>query len=177
MESKNEHDFSIIVTLAGALGIGAILALSQALRIHKSEATFQLSIWTAIAFLSGFNLTFAYLRLVFTHGDMTPQQFRRGGLAVLIVISVGALLYPLGFLPMDVLVDRFAGVGAALCFIAAGLTLIWRVVLTAQVEEDEQEAKEQHAAVGSRPQASPDLMRLNLGARRIDRESRISGQF
>src|SRR4051812_31867481 len=128
IESKNEQDFSIIVALASALGLGAMLALSQALRIHKSEASFQLSIWTGIAFLWGFDLTFAYLRFVFTHGDRAPRSFRRGGLAVLIVMTAGALLYPLRFFPMDVLVDRFAGVGAALCFIAVGLTLIWRAV-------------------------------------------------
>ena len=155
MESEKEQDDSIIVAVAGALGLGAMLALSQALRINKSEASFQLSIWTGIAFLSGFDLTFAYLRFVFTHGNRAPRPFRRGGLAVLIVATAGALLYPIKLFPMDVLVDRFAGVGAALCFIAAGLTLIWNVVLAAQIEEDEQEARQQHATVGSRLKAPP----------------------
>ena len=171
MESKNERDVSILVAVASAIGLGATLALSQALRIDKPKITFQLSIWTGIAFLSGFNLTFAYLRFLFTHGDRTPRLFRRSGLIMLIVMTAGALLYPLRFFPMDVLVDRFAGVGAALCFIASGLTLIWRVVLAAQIEEEEQETKEQHpTTVDPRPQA-PDLARIDWGSTPIDEES------
>lgn len=144
-ESTNEPDFSTIVAFASALGLGAMLALSQALRINSSDVSFHLSIWSGIAFLMGFNVAFAYLRFVFAHGDKTPRLFRRGGLVVLVAMAAGALLYPLRSFPFDVLADRFAGLAAALCFIAAGLTLIWRIVLVAQNEEDEQEAKEHSA--------------------------------
>jgi hypothetical protein len=60
-ESTNERDFSTIVAFASAFGLGAMLALSQALRINGSEVAFHLSIWTGIAFPMGFNAAFAYL--------------------------------------------------------------------------------------------------------------------
>lgn len=138
-ESTSERDFSTIVAFASALGLGTLMTLSQALRINKSGISFHLSIWTGIAFLSGFNLAFAYLRFVFTHGDRTPRLFRLSGLAVLVGISAGALLYPWRFFPMDILVERIAGVGAAFCFIAAGLMLIWRIVPGEESEEERQE--------------------------------------
>jgi hypothetical protein len=79
------------VAVTSSLGLGT-LALSQALCINKSEVSFQLSIWTGIAFLSGFNLAFAYLQFLFTLGDRTPRLFRQGGLAMLIVMTAGALI-------------------------------------------------------------------------------------
>ncbi len=153
-ESKSERDFSTIVAFLSAFGFGAILALLQALRVSKPEFSFHVTNWTAIAFLVGFSSAFAYLRFVFTCGDRTPRLFRRGGLVVLLVMAVGGLLYPFRSLSVDKLANMFAGVGAALCFIAVGLTLIWRIALTADREEQKQEAKEQNpAAMESRPEA------------------------
>jgi len=149
-ESKSERDFSTIVTFSSALGFGAILTLSQALRVSKLAITFHLSIWTAIAFLIGFNSAFAYLRFLFTCGDKTPRLFRRGGLMVLGVVTAGAILYPFRSIQVDKFAERFEGVGAALCFIAIGLVLIWRIVLTAELEEQRQEAEEHNLLQGGR---------------------------
>ncbi len=149
-ESKSERDFS---TFSSALGFGAILTLSQALRVSKlaiTAITFHLSIWTAIAFLIGFNSAFAYLRFLFTCGDKTPRFFRRRGLMVLGVVTAGAILYPFRSIQVDKFAERFEGVGAALCFIAIGLVLIWRIVLTAELEEQRQEAEEHNLLQGGR---------------------------
>ena len=168
IESTNQRDFSTIVAFASAFGLGAMLALSQALRINGSDAAFHLSIWTGIAFLMGFNAAFAYLRFVFTHGDKTPRRFRRGGLVVLVAMAAGALLYPLRSFPIDVLADRFAGLAAALCFIAAGLTLIWRIVLAAQKEEENQEAKEHSGLWSSSIQRTYDSSPLVIDQPKIN---------
>ena len=171
-ESTSERDFSTIVAFASSLGLGGMMTLSQALRLNKSGISFQLSIWTGIAFLSGFNLAFAYLRFVFTHGDRAPRLFRRGGLLVLMVMAAGSLLYPLRLFPMDILIERFAGVGAALCFIAAGLTLIWRILLAAENEEESQELQEQHSASSNfRPQEPTDSLPKDWGLERMDKSS------
>src|SRR5258708_21114161 len=150
-ESHNERDFSTIVTFSSALGFGGVLALSEALGVSKPAISFHLSIWTAIAFLVGFNSVFAYLRFLFTCEDKTPRFFRRGGLMVLGVMTAGAILYPFRSIQVDKFAERFEGVGAALCFIAIGLVLIWRIVLTAELEEQRQEAEEHNLLQGGRP--------------------------
>jgi hypothetical protein len=117
-ESEGEQDFWTIVTFASALSFGSILALSRALRVYKLAISFDLTIWTAIAFLVGFNSTFAYLRFVLTYGERTPSLFCRGGLAVLMVMTAGALLYPFRSPQVDKLAERFEPVGVALCLLA-----------------------------------------------------------
>lgn len=134
-----------------------MLAISQSLNVSKAKISFDVSIWTAIVFLVGFNLTFAYLRFVFTCRDRTPRLFRRGCMGVLVVLAAGALLYPIRSVPMEKVATGLAGVGAAVCFIATGLTLICRIMLAAEREEQGQEAKEHNSVtVKSRSQASPE---------------------
>ncbi len=82
-ETKSERDFSTVVAFSSALAFGAMLAVLQALRVSKSETSFDFSIWTAISFLVGSSSLFAYLRLVFTCGKRTPRAFRYGGIVVL----------------------------------------------------------------------------------------------
>ena len=52
--SKDEQDLSRIVALASGLGLGGLLALSEALRITDAEASLQFSFRTAIVFTVGF---------------------------------------------------------------------------------------------------------------------------
>lgn len=153
-ESKTERDFSTVVAFCSALAFGAMLAVLQTLRLSKPEISFNLSIWTVIAFLAGFTSLFAYLRLVFTCGQRTARVVRYGGLVVLGLMTSVALIYPLRLRQLDQLGQRFAGVGAALCFIAAGLTMVYRVMLLAELDEDRQENEEKHSAViSSHPEA------------------------
>ena len=70
---------------------------------------------------------------------LAPVSSRRSG---------GAADYDCGRAPLprslqvDKLAQRFEGPGAALCIIAIGLVLIWHIVLTAEFEEQGQEAEE-----------------------------------
>src|SRR6266404_453225 len=45
-ESKNERDFSTVVSFVSALAFGAMLAILQALRFSRPQISFALSIWT-----------------------------------------------------------------------------------------------------------------------------------
>jgi pimeloyl-ACP methyl ester carboxylesterase len=56
-----------------------------------------------------------------------------------------ALLCPLH--QLGHLAQRFAGLGVALCFVAAGLTMVYRIVLAAERDEDRQEAEEKNSTV------------------------------
>jgi pimeloyl-ACP methyl ester carboxylesterase len=144
-ESKNERDLSTIVAFSSAVAFGAMLAVLQAVHVSKQETSFDVSIWTAIAFLVGFTSLLAYLRLVFTCGQRTPCAFRYGGLVMLGLMTSVALLCPLH--ELGHLAQRFAGLGVALCFVAAGLTMVYRIVLAAERDEDRQEAEEKNSTV------------------------------
>ena len=57
--SKDERDLSRIVALASGVGFGAMLALSEALRIKDATFLLQFSFETAFAFVLGFAVAFA----------------------------------------------------------------------------------------------------------------------
>ena len=135
-----------MIALLSALAFGGMLAIAQALRVSQAAVSFRFSFWTAIAFLAGFNALFVYLELIFLCREKTSRLFRRGGLLLLVIMTLGVLLYPLRTLGITKQAERFVGVGAALCFIAAGLTLVRRFVRAAEREEQEQEAREHQPA-------------------------------
>lgn len=148
--SKDERDLSRIVALASGLGLGTMLALSQAVRIADGTFSLQFSVKTAIAFTVGFAVAFSYLSRILACLERTPRLYVRGGLILLIFLVLAAFIYPLRF-PIDKSAQRFVGVGAALCFIAGGLTLICSIVRAADREEAEQEAKEHNASGSAAP--------------------------
>jgi hypothetical protein len=147
---------SIKVRLLGAFLFGAILAVSQALRFHNANVSFEFSIWTAIAFLVGFDCLFAYLRMVSAAEGRTRRGFGFGGLLVLAVIISAALLRPWWPDWVEQSLHDFAAAGVALCFVAASLCVVSGIMRAANCEEERQEANEKlPAAVGSQPQEPP----------------------
>jgi hypothetical protein len=146
--NKSEREFSSIVAFSSGLGFGAMLAVSEALRIGEQEISFKLSIWTAIAFLVGFTPTFAYVRCVLGYRERIPPLIRRGGPVVLVIMAVGAFAYPFRSQAMDKMGVRLAAMGVALCVVAAGLAMIWRIVHAADREEEAQEADEHNSSKG-----------------------------
>jgi len=148
--SKDERDLSRMVALAGGLGMGATLALSEALHIKDSTFSLQFSVKTVIAFVLGFAVAFAYLSRILAHPERTSRLFIRGGLLIIIFLVLAAFMYPLRF-SLDKLMERLEGVAVALCFIAYGLILIRTVVRGAEREEAEQEAKERAGSNNTAP--------------------------
>lgn len=146
-ESKTEREFSTMIAFLSALSFGGMLAIAQAVRVGQTGFAFRFSFWTAIAFLAGFNALFVYLELIFLCREKTSLLFRRGGLLLLVLLTLGILLYPLRTLGVTKQAERLAGAGVALCFIGTGLTLVRRFVRAAEREEQEQEAQEQQAAL------------------------------
>ena len=149
---KDERDLSRIVALASGLGLGGVLALSQALSIKGATFSLQFSVKTAIAFVLGFVVAFSYLHRILAHRERTSRLFVRSGLIVISFEGLIACIYPLRF-GIDELAKRFAGLAAALCFIAGGLTLVRLVVRAAERQEAEQEAKERAASKNASPRA------------------------
>jgi hypothetical protein len=149
--SEDEQNLSRIIALASAVGLGAMLALSQAVRVQDGAFSLHFSVKTAIAFAVGFGATFVYLSRILVCLERTSRLFVRGGLIVLMILVLGAFIYPLRF-PIDQLGQRLWGVATALGFIAVGLTLIRFVVRGAEREEAEQEAKEHKPSNTPSPQ-------------------------
>jgi len=148
--SKDERDLSRMVALAGGLGLGATLALSEALRIKEATFSLQFSVKTLIAFALGFAVAFAYLSRILAHPERTSRFVVRGGLIIIIFLVLAAFIYPLRF-SMHELAERLEGVVVALCFIAVGLTLIRSVVHAAEREEAAQEDKERAGSNNTAP--------------------------
>jgi len=146
-ESNREREFSTMIAFLSALSFAVMLAIAQAVRMDQGGMSLRLSLWTAVAFLAGFNALFVYLELIFLCREKTSPLFRRGGLLVLTVMTLGILLYPLRTLGVTRQAQRFVGAGIALCFIGTGLTLVRRFVRAAEREEQEQEALEHQAAL------------------------------
>jgi uncharacterized BrkB/YihY/UPF0761 family membrane protein len=153
-ESKVERDLSTVVAFSSAVAFGAMLGVLQALRVNKPEISFHFSIWTAMAFLVGATTVCLFATSVHLRNENTSRLSlrwpRRTG-----PHDCSSAHLPFAVPPVDQLVQRFAGVGTALCFIAAGFTMVYRVVLAAQLDEDRQEAEEKNSSVtNSPPQAS-----------------------
>jgi hypothetical protein len=145
-ESKTERKLSTMIALMSALSVALTLTIVQAVRMGDAGISFKLSLWTAVAFLVGFSAFFVYLEFLFLCRERTPPLFRRGGLVVLSLLTLGILLYPLRTLGVARQAERFVGVGLALCFIGTGLTLVRRFVRAAEREEQEEETQERRAA-------------------------------
>ena len=144
-ESKNEREFSTMIAFLCAFAFGGMLGIAQGVRLDQTGIAFRFSLWTAVAFLAGFNALFVYLELIFLCRERTSPLFRRAGFLVLLLLTAGILLYPLRTLGVSRQAERFVGSGVALCFIGTGLALVRRFVHAAE-REQQQEAQEHQAA-------------------------------
>jgi hypothetical protein len=143
---KAEREFSTMIALLSAFSFGLMLAIAQAMRMGKTGISFKLSLWTAVAFLTGFNALFVYLELLFLCRNKTSRLVRRGVLVVLVLMTVAILPYQLRTLGVTKVFDGFVGSAVALCFIGTGLLLVRWFVRAAELQEQAQEAKEHQAA-------------------------------
>ncbi len=77
--SKNERELSKVMALASGLGLGTVLSISQALTIKGNTFALQFSFKTAIVFLVGFIVTFAFLvRIAYSDARRTPIPIHIG---------------------------------------------------------------------------------------------------
>jgi hypothetical protein len=134
--SKSERDLSMMGALLGASAFGAVLAASDALRVQQADVRFKLSIWTAIAFFVGFDCLFAYLRLVSIYKSTTPRVFHYTIGVVLMIVASTALLYPWWSGHIRRLTQDFTRAAVVLCFVGAGLILVYLLVPAAKRQEE-----------------------------------------
>ncbi|PWU20013.1 MAG: hypothetical protein C5B50_05020 [Verrucomicrobia bacterium] len=145
-EAKNERVLLTMIAFLSALAFGGMLATAQAVQISQTEIGFRFSVWTVVAFLVGFNALFVYLELIFICREKASLRVRRVGLLVLVLITLGALLYPLRIVGVSKQAQKYAGGATALCVIGTGLALVRRFVRAAEREELQQETQEHEAA-------------------------------
>src|SRR5262245_38106965 len=108
-ESKSEREFSTMIAFLSSLCFALMLAIAQGLRMGETGVSFKWSLWTAVAFLAGFNALFVYLELITLCREKTSPLFRRGGLVVLVLMTLAILLYPLRTLGITKQVERLVG--------------------------------------------------------------------
>ena len=149
--SKDEQNLARMVALASGFGLGALLALSEALRLQDDGATLQFSVRSAVAFAVGFVAAYGYLNQILRSPERTSKFFFRIGLGVLFTLVGIAFGYPLRLFAIRTLMGKLVGALAALGVIAVGFTLVRCFVHSAEVEEAEQEAKERGSNTASPP--------------------------
>jgi len=137
-KTDTKHDPSIAVGLFSAGMFGTVLAALQGLRIHKMDVSFEFSLWTVIAFLIGFDCLFAYWRFISAGRDRTPRRMLCGGLVVLILIVLVALFRAWWPGRIEKAVQELAGLEVALCFVGAGLAMVYRIVFAMEREDESQ---------------------------------------
>jgi hypothetical protein len=146
--SQSERVLSMIVALASGLVLGSILAFSEALRIKDTEFSSAFLVKTAVAFVLGFAVPFAYLSRILVHRERTSRLFARGGLIVNIILVLAGYIYASRINESP---GRLLALAAALCFIGGGFTLIRHLVRAAEREEAEEEAKERAGSEDGAP--------------------------
>jgi hypothetical protein len=107
---------------ATALALGCMAAALEMLRRNAAGFTFQVSVWTFVAFAVGLAAGLFYWKLA---ARSLPAV--RLGTAFLVLAGIGGFLYPLRFVPKDKMADIAIGLGAAVCAISMGTFLLWRM--------------------------------------------------
>jgi len=105
------------------------------------DVSFEFSLWTVIVFLIGFDCLFAYWRFISTGRDRTPRRMLYGGLVVLILIVLVALLHAWWPGRIEKAAQDLAGLEVALCFVGAGLVMVYRMVFAMEREDESQDQR------------------------------------
>ena len=142
-DSKNQQRLYPIFTFSTALAFGCMLATLEALRPAPAGFSFELSYKTLIAFLAGGAIAFPLWHLILngTHLGKRNLTLVTGGMVVLLlVLGVGAFLYPLRFVPRDKWPEIRTGLVTAVCALSGVACLLWGVKRF--VDSDEREERE-----------------------------------
>lgn len=137
-----------IFTLSTALAFGSMLATLEALRPDGDGFTFQVTYKTAIAFLAGGAIAFPVWRIILNGTRLGQRQmsFATGTMVVLLlVVGVGAFLYPLRFVPRSKWPEIRTGLITAACALSCVACLLWGVKRFMDTDEKTEEESEKAA--------------------------------
>jgi FtsH-binding integral membrane protein len=121
-DSRSTRDFLRIASASTALAFGCVAASMASLRGSAAGYSFEITVWTFVAFAVGALVAWWYWRLV----AKNPRAARRASW-LLALAGVGLFLYPLRYAQSDKLLEVAEGLGLAFCALAIVGWLLWRV--------------------------------------------------
>ncbi|MDB6022815.1 MAG: hypothetical protein JWQ04_2672 [Pedosphaera sp.] len=114
--TKNERDIQRIMKLGTAIGFGCMAASLAALHSSPTGISFQITGRTLFAFVLGAAAVFPFWKIVFNVVSGNRQRSRHVWAAsLLLLIGIGAFLYPSRFVPAEKLRDMYTGLVIAAC--------------------------------------------------------------
>ena len=142
MSAGNERNLFKVMALSTALAFGALLASLESLRSDAAGFSFHLSLRTLLAFLVGGGIALGYWRVVLKSGNAVRRTGLVAGTVLLVLLGIGAFLYPLRFVSRDKLPDILVGLGlaaGALSIVGGLLWLARRFLNRDSASQDEKE--------------------------------------
>lgn len=145
-ESQNDSDFFRVATVSICLSFGVMIASLQALQPSTAGFSFKITGGTWVAFVLGAVLSYGYWRLA-SQPATTPGRrlFRRICTWLLMLSGVGALLYPLRFLPAERLPDVAIGFTCAVVVLSFVGYLMWRLKKFFDQDEEQSNSQDNHS--------------------------------
>lgn len=146
-EARNTRLFFRIAAVSTAVGLGFMAATMESVRGRETGFSFEFSLGTLAAFAAGGAVGLVYWALVARGG-----WWARGASVLLAFAGVGAFLYPLRYVPPNVLAELARGFFPAVGAIAivVGLLLVVVRFLDSDTRDSESAAKGAEAGTDSR---------------------------
>jgi hypothetical protein len=148
-ETKNERDIVRIATLSTALGMGTVFASNQSLTRDANGFIWHLSAHTLLAFVVGAAIGYSYWKIIARSSDRQASGLLRAASFMLLLVGIGAFLYPLRFLPTDQLPDVAKGLGVDVVALSALGWILWQIRNFLNADTEQAELAEQKAAANS----------------------------
>lgn len=126
-ESGSDRLFFGIVSYSSALAFGAVFASLEALGNSAFGFTFHVSIWTAVAGFIGTALALGYWKIVSLDTAAESHGLLRTASIIMVIMGVGAFLYPLRFIATDALLEIARGLAAAVVALSAVGIMLLRI--------------------------------------------------
>lgn len=144
-DSQTQRRLYPIFTFSTALAFGCMLASLESLRPDSAGFHFEPSYKTLIAFVAGAAIAFPLWRLILNGTRLGQRNLSLAtGLmvVVLLVLGVGAFLYPLRYVPRDKWPEIRTGLITAACALSGVACLLWGVKRFVDSDEKSEEEKE-----------------------------------
>jgi hypothetical protein len=153
-DSKTQRGLYKVVTYSTAAALGVMIASLEALRPTPSGFSFQISFRTLIAFVLGGAVAFPFWGFIFNGAKWSQRKIKvawAGLVAILVLLGIGAFLYPLRYVPKEKLPDITIGLVAAVLVLSGVGFLLWRVKRFLDWDEKQEELRQKREAGESDP--------------------------
>jgi hypothetical protein len=144
-DSQTQRRLYPIFTFSTALAFGCMLATLEALRPDSDGFHFVTSYKTLIAFVAGGAIAFPLWRIILNGTRLGQRNLSLATgfmVVVLLVLGVGAFLYPLRFVPREKWPEIRTGLITAVCALSGVATLLWGVKRFMDSDEKAERDKE-----------------------------------